>query len=116
MFAPNDIPRQGTELNPGSNCGAMLCIWGYIICSSEVFPFEESEMTDARKWILHKILSAKGKTYVGPKIYQRVRVKNFKMTEKNVENLIKIKQDSPGTKELSTVEFCAMLKYNFSHK
>jgi len=107
---PVDVPSQRTVAGVGSNCGIHVCVWAYIICHGEYWIFDESDMTNARKWIMTELLkSQKNKKNIDTK-NDRDMFHIQKIVFKNdTASSIKISTEPPMASQ-STVEYCASLK------
>lgn len=52
---PADVPLQIPGVGGGNNCGVHVCVWGYIIFTSDCISFTELDMIEARKWVYDTI-------------------------------------------------------------
>ena len=57
LYAPTDIPLQGTKLGTSNNCGSHVCVWSHILYAGDHLEFDESDMNTVRAWIMSNLLS-----------------------------------------------------------
>lgn len=115
LFCPLDVPSQVPGFGGGNNCGAHLCTWAYIICSSQVIFFTEKIMLKVRKWIFDKIVASKGKSTTDPVKYSDIKKLDPRKTKSKISKYITLSRAVPGN-STSTVEYCACLKFLFLYK
>ncbi|XP_025994314.1 sentrin-specific protease 3-like [Solenopsis invicta] len=110
LYCPTDIPSQITSTGAGVNCGAHVCVWGYIICTSRILVFTEEDMLNIRKWIFDEIVGACGKNIsTTVTVFEGNKVDPVKHESKD-SDLIKLSRQAPAS-STSTVEYCACLKH-----